>query len=116
MSARFSCASGTIIIIACGSERPARVSSSSTSSKEAESLAPSEQIGNSGRRSPSSEDSSWDWRARIQLRLPWTVLISPLWASIRKGWASGQDGNVFVEYRECTSASRLANRSSERSG
>ncbi len=55
------------------------------------------QIGSTGRRSPSSSDSSWDWRARIQLRLPLTVLISPLWASMRSGCASGHDGNVFVE-------------------
>ena len=29
-------------------------------------------------------------RVRIQLRLPCTVLISPLWAMKRYGWASGQ--------------------------
>ena len=44
-------------------------------------------------------------RARIQLRLPCTVLISPLWAMKRNGWASGQDGKVLVENRECTTAS-----------
>ena len=44
-------------------------------------------------------------RARIQLRLPRTVLISPLCATYRYGWASGQDGNVLVENLECTSAS-----------
>jgi hypothetical protein len=54
-----------------------------------------------------SSDSSWDCRARIQLRLPSTVLISAV---------SGHDGNVLVEYRECTMASLVANRSSERSG
>ena len=84
-------------MIACGRLRPVRVSSSSTSSNEAESLAPAVQIGRSGRMSPSSSDSSCDWRARIQLRLPLTVLISPLWASMRSGWASGQDGKVLVE-------------------
>ena len=47
--------------------------------------------------SPSSSDSSCDWRARIQLRLPLTVLISPLWASMRSGCASGHDGKVLVE-------------------
>ena len=47
--------------------------------------------------SPISSEASCDWRARIQLRLPCTVLISPLWAIIRNGCASGQDGNVFVE-------------------
>jgi hypothetical protein len=55
-------------------------------------------------------------RARIQLRLPITVLISPLWAMSRYGWASGQLGNVFVENREWTRASALANRGSDRSG
>ena len=97
MSTWFSHASGTIIMIECGSERPPSVSSSTTSSNEAESLAPSLTIGNSGRRSPSSSDSSWHWRARIQLRLPCTVLISPLCAIMRNGCASGHDGKVFVE-------------------
>jgi hypothetical protein len=55
------------------------------------------QIGSSGRMSPSSSDSSCDWRARIQLRLPLTVLISPLCAACRSGCASGQDGKVLVE-------------------
>jgi hypothetical protein len=55
-------------------------------------------------------------RARIQLRLPWTVLISPLWAMKRYGWASGQDGNVLVEKRLCTRARALSKRSSVRSG
>ena len=44
-------------------------------------------------------------RARIQFRLPRIVLISPLCAMYRYGWASGQDGNVLVENRECTRAS-----------
>ena len=55
-------------------------------------------------------------RVRIQLRLPLIVLISPLWAMYRNGWASGQDGNVFVENRLCTSPIALAKRSSSRSG
>ncbi len=55
-------------------------------------------------------------RARIQFSLPWTVLISPLWASIRYGCASGQLGNVFVLKRECTSASALSKRSSREVG
>ena len=63
------------------------------------------QIGNArsspGIRAVSSNDS----RVRIQLRLPCTVLISPLWAMKRYGWASGHDGNVLVENRLCTSAS-----------
>ena len=55
-------------------------------------------------------------RARIQFRLPRMVLISPLCAMNRYGWASGQDGNVFVENRECTSASADVYRGSDRSG
>ena len=55
-------------------------------------------------------------RAAIQLRLPRIVLISPLWAINRYGWASGHDGNVFVENRECTSAIAEVSRSSDRSG
>ncbi len=43
-------------------------------------------------------------RAAIQLRLPRTVLISPLCATSRNGCASGHDGKVFVENREWTSA------------
>ena len=52
--------------------------------------------------------ASWLSRARIQLRLPFTVLISPLCAISRNGWASGQDGKVLVENRECTIASSVA--------
>ena len=55
-------------------------------------------------------------RARIQFSLPVTVLISPLWATYRNGWASGHDGNVLVENRECTRARALSTRSSCRSG
>ena len=66
--------------------------------------------------SPSSGLASWDWRARIQFRLPLTVLISPLCAMVRNGWASGQDGKVLVEKREWTIASLVLKRLSERSG
>ena len=55
-------------------------------------------------------------RAAIQFRLPRTVLISPLCATIRKGCASGHDGKVLVEKREWTSAISVAKRGSERSG
>ena len=54
-------------------------------------------------------------RARIQLRLPASVLISPLWARYRYGWARAQDGKVLVENREWTSANPLSTRGSERS-
>ena len=100
---------------ACGSDRPDRCSSSRTSSKLPESDPPGVQTGSSGARSPSSSLASVPSRAAIQLRLPRTVLISPLWATIRNGCASGQDGNVFVEKRECTSAISEAYRGSDRS-
>ena len=117
MAAWFSHASGIIMSTACGSERPPRCSSSSTSSKDAESLAPSVQIGKSRSRSPGIRSlASSASRARIQLRLPLTVLISPLWAMKRYGWASGHEGKVLVEKREWTSASAEANRRSDRSG
>ena len=79
--ALFSHASGIIISTACGRDRPPRCSSSSTSSKDAESDAPGVQIGKARARSPgiSLVDSSAS-RARIQFRLPRTVLISPLCA------------------------------------
>ena len=35
--------------------------------------------------------------AFIQLMLPFSVLISPLWASMRNGCASRQVGKVLVE-------------------
>ncbi len=55
-------------------------------------------------------------RVRIQLRLPRTVLISPLCATSRYGWASGHDGKVFVLKREWTMAIAEEKRSSRRSG
>ena len=117
MVAWFSQASGIIIMIECVMGRPESQSSSATSSKEAESEAPGVQIGySSSGESPSSGLASCDWRARIQLRLPLTVLISPLWAMVRNGWASGQDGKVLVEKREWTIASLVLKRLSERSG
>ncbi len=92
-------------------------SSSSTSSKEAESLAPVVQIGKIRSRSPGITSlASSASRARIQLRLPMTVLISPLWAMNRNGWASGQLGKVLVEKREWTRPIADSTRSSTRSG
>ncbi len=114
--ALFSHASGIIIRTACGRLRPARCSSSSTSSKLPESLTAGVHTGMSGESSPRSSLESVLWRAAIQLRLPRTVLISPLWATSRKGCASGHDGNVFVEKREWTRASSVAYRASDRSG
>ncbi len=83
----------------------------------AESDASGAQVGNSRRMFPGSNgEASSASRAAIQLRLPRIVLISPLCAMIRYGWASGHDGNVFVENRECTSAIAEATRGSDRSG
>ena len=55
-------------------------------------------------------------RARSQFRLPRIVLISPLCAMNRNGWASGQDGNVLVENLEWASASAEVYLGSVRSG
>ncbi len=55
-------------------------------------------------------------RARIQLRFPANVLISPLWQRYRYGWASGQLGKVLVEKRECTSTNPDSNSGSRKSG
>ena len=107
---------------ASGSDRPPMCNSSRQASKLAESLSSSARTGNRrSRPRPSAAGgisalASMDSRARIQLRLPLIVLISPLCAMYRYGWASGQDGNVFVENRECTSAIALSTRGSDRSG
>ena len=52
--------------------------------------------------SPHSGEAMTACRAAIQLALPFTVLISPLWQMLRNGCASCQVGNVFVEKRWCT--------------
>ncbi len=70
--------------------QPRLTRSSSALSSDAESE-PSGQI------APRSSGSSSASRARIHARLPVTVLISPLWASMRNGWASRQSGIVLVE-------------------
>ncbi len=97
-SACFDQDSGTSMVLAIGASRPARTSTSNTASSAAESDEPCATIGlMSSALSPKAEDAmriSWE---RIQLRLPLSVLISPLWASMRKGWASHQRGKVLVE-------------------
>ena len=58
--------------------------SSRASSNPAVSLAPGVQMGKSLSRSPGIRSVAISAsRARIQFRLPCTVLISPLWATIR---------------------------------
>ncbi len=97
-SACFDQLSGIIMVLAIGAERPARTSTSKTKSSAAESDEPCGTIGlMSSARSPKAEEAmriSWLF---IQFRLPFSVLISPLWASIRKGCASHHCGNVLVE-------------------
>jgi hypothetical protein len=56
--------------------------------------------------SPQTSLFSNDSRAAIHARLPRRVLISPLWAIRRKGWARLHVGKVFVEKREWTIARR----------
>ncbi len=63
-----------------------------------------------------SADSMRASRERIQLTLPRSVLISPLWARVRNGCASGQVGSVFVEKRLWMSARADSKDSSPRSG
>ena len=93
------------------------MSSSRTLSKVAESDPPGRTTGSVFWRSrPKSSEASCDSRARIQLTLPMSVLISPLCAMTRNGWARSQLGKVFVEKREWTRARALAKRSSWRSG
>ena len=89
--------SGMSIDLAMGASRPARTSSSKTLSSVAVSEPPAWTTGLMSSRWASS--SGWDSRVSwlfIQLTLPCSVLISPLWASMRKGWASRQVGKVLV--------------------
>ena len=96
----FDQASGTSIVFAIGALRPARTSTSNTESSAAESDAPSGTMGlMSAAWSPNAPDAMRISCDRIQLTLPFSVLISPLWASMRNGWASHHCGKVLVEYR-----------------
>src|SRR5471032_2031491 len=101
----WSCAhgSGTIIMIACTSSRPERVSSSRQLSNMAESEpSVSMTVRILSRSLPKSPERIIDCRACIQLMLPRKVLISPLCEMYRYGCARPQDGKVLVEKRECT--------------
>ena len=96
--ATFDQASGTSMVLAIGAERPARTSTSNTESSAAESELPGATIGLMS--SASSPKCSLDIRISwlfSQFRLPFSVLISPLCASIRNGCASHQRGKVLVE-------------------
>ena len=91
-------ASGIIIVLTIGRLRWPRTSSSKTLSSADESEAPGCTIGfRSSMKRPKvscSRRASWLF---IQLTLPRMVLISPLWASTRKGCASFHCGKVLVE-------------------
>ncbi len=102
-------ASGTSIIITCGSGRPLATRKSATLSSDAESLPPGRMIGlKSAMCSAIAALSSSGSRALIHVWLPRSVLISPLCASSRYGCARSHVGNVLVEKRECTTGDRRA--------
>ncbi len=83
--------------MAWGSERPERTRNSSALSSIAESLPMGRTIGAIFlMSSPQSGLSRSDSRALIQFWFPFSVLISPLCARNRKGWARSQVGKVLV--------------------
>ena len=85
-------------LYAAGTERPARTTPSSTASSAIESEVSGSISGKSSLlwAPKTSLAARVSWLA-IQFLLPRTVLISPLWASIRKGCARRQVGKVLVE-------------------
>src|SRR3954469_24776189 len=91
-------ASGTSISLAVGASRPERQIASNTASNAAVSEAPAGITGlMSSDCSPNARLAiliSW---LSIQFLLPRIVLISPLCARQRNGWASHHCGKVFVE-------------------
>ncbi len=91
-------ASGTIIALAIASMRPPRTRSSNTASSAALSEPPDWITGfTSSIASPNTSLASRVSWLFIQLMLPRSVLISPLWARMRNGCASCQVGKVLVE-------------------
>src|SRR6056297_3771352 len=92
--------SGTSMVLAMGALRPARTRTSNTESSAAESEDPFDTMGLMSSaispKAPLAMRISWLF---IQLMLHFSVLISPLWASIRNGCASHHCGKVLVEYR-----------------
>ncbi len=105
------------IIITCGRLRPPATRKLTTLSRAAESEPPFLMMGlKSSMAPPKRSLFSIASRAPIQARLPESVLISPLCAMKRNGWARSQDGKVFVEKREWTIARRVTVRGSRRSG
>src|SRR5437868_2363773 len=107
MSGSLAYAFGINIIITCGSERPDATRKSTTLSSDAEFDPPGRMIGlKSSIAAPNTSLLSIDSRASIHARLPDSVLISPLCEIKRNGCARSHEGNVLVEKRECTIASR----------
>src|SRR5260370_39802254 len=89
-------ASGINIAMTCGMVRPAWNNNSTALSKLAESLPLGAMMGNSFFRSASnSGDVRMDWRVVIQLTVPLSVLISPLFGILRNRWASSLLGNAL---------------------
>ena len=88
------------------SVRPVMSRNSSTLSNVPESLQSGSATGNSLRQLVAEQLAAARRPARacIQLMLPRSVLISPLWLMNRIGWARSHEGNVFVENREWTIA------------
>ena len=86
------------MLFAIGAERPPRTITSNTLSSDAESEPPACTTGFKSSpyspKAPATMRGSWLF---IQLTLPRSVLISPLWASMRNGWAKRQLGKVLVE-------------------
>ena len=99
--------SGTSIAMAWGRLSPDITKNSSTLSSEALSLMPGWIMGRMSLTSPNAGEERTLSRASIQPRLPWMVLISPLCANKRNGWARLHVGNVLVLKRECTNANPL---------
>ena len=92
-----------------GNSRPDIINNSIALSNSPESLQFGSMTGMTYlRSSPIFSLSIKPWRAVIQLRFPRSVLISPLWATQRNGWARAQLGSVLVEKREWTIARWLS--------
>ncbi len=106
------------IIMTWGRLRPPIIRNSTTLSRMPESELPSWMMGFIFWISSSvkSDEEMMASRDLIQLMLPRSVLISPLWARVRNGWASGQVGSTLVEKRLWMRASADSNDSSVRSG
>ena len=106
-----------VTITARGRSMPAIIMNSRVLSSMAESEPSPLMTGYTLSSSPSSRGVDMvSSRASIRSALPRMVLISPLWASRRLGWARSQEGSVLVEKREWTMAMAEAQASSWRSG